>query len=502
MALANLVQQLHKRGLDARVVGGGAEPRLIVDGHLLLEDAAGVRRKLDRVDAKDGDEAGLLGVAVHKRRRQQAGAAHVDVLDALGRNVLALGELEHVLLAVDDLEAAHAVDLDDVARVEPAVGLDRLGRLVGVLEVLLEDDGPAHQQLAARVRLVLDRVLVVGHRLDAQLHRRARGTDIPRREVVAELHRAYGVRLGHAEALHECIAKGGAEEVVHVGVELRAAAAHGARAVEADALEHLGRPDAVEQKVRVVRLALAQLHVGLLGLDDAPGEGPLDAVGLDGRRLDGRVEAIVQTRDRVDAVGPQNLHVLHQPGDVAVEVADARTDGQRRLVGHAAVDVRQREVRDVGVGGADRVVGAGGADAGDGVGMRDQDALGVTSSARSVVDRDDVVARGRVHGAAAAGTNGLDVLHGEDLEPDSLCARVEQIQLGRAGGLAGVQWVERDDELERGDAGGELQEGRDVVDRADDGREAAVVDDVLARLRAEGLVEGDGPEGLGDQRQL
>lgn len=47
----------------------------------------------------------LQAVSVHIHLRHGV-APHVDVLDLLGRNVLALGQLEDVLLPVHDLQGA------------------------------------------------------------------------------------------------------------------------------------------------------------------------------------------------------------------------------------------------------------------------------------------------------------------------------------------------------------------------------------------------------------
>ena len=61
----------------------------------------------------------------------------------LGRvGVEAAGD-EHVLLAVGDPDVAALVHRADVAGVQPSVGVDRLGRLLRVLEV------PAHHVVAA-----------------------------------------------------------------------------------------------------------------------------------------------------------------------------------------------------------------------------------------------------------------------------------------------------------------------------------------------------------------
>ena len=55
-----------------------------------------------RVWDGEGDQLGAEGVSVHKTLLQER-AAGVDILNLLGRNVLALRQLEDVLLPIDDL---------------------------------------------------------------------------------------------------------------------------------------------------------------------------------------------------------------------------------------------------------------------------------------------------------------------------------------------------------------------------------------------------------------
>lgn len=136
--LADTVQVLQHGSAHHRVLrglGDGGEVRG-VEG--LLQQGAGVGREGSRVDTEDGDQRRLRRVAVDVGLGQDAGVGEVDVLDALGRDVLALSELEDVLAAIDDLEAAELVDLRNVASRKPPVRVDRLGCLLGVLIVLSE----------------------------------------------------------------------------------------------------------------------------------------------------------------------------------------------------------------------------------------------------------------------------------------------------------------------------------------------------------------------------
>ena len=75
-----------------------------------------------------GDERRHQRVAVDEALRDKL-ASRVDVLNLLGRDVLALRQLEDVLLAVDDLEPAAGQPQADVARVQPPLVVDDLVRL-------------------------------------------------------------------------------------------------------------------------------------------------------------------------------------------------------------------------------------------------------------------------------------------------------------------------------------------------------------------------------------
>ena len=69
-------------------------------------------------------------------------------LEVGGLIVLAAGGDDQLLLAVDDAEVAVVVDLADVAGVQPAVLVERLGGLLRVVEVALEDVAAPADHLA------------------------------------------------------------------------------------------------------------------------------------------------------------------------------------------------------------------------------------------------------------------------------------------------------------------------------------------------------------------
>src|SRR5690606_34894838 len=91
-----------------------------------------------------------------------AGAARLDLpLGVGGREVLAAGGLDQGLLAVGDAQVAVGRQLTDVPGVDPAVRLQHLGGLLGQVVVALHDAGAAQQDLA----VVGDPHLGAGQRL-------------------------------------------------------------------------------------------------------------------------------------------------------------------------------------------------------------------------------------------------------------------------------------------------------------------------------------------------
>src|ERR1019366_3359540 len=134
------------------------------------------------------------------------GSAHVDpddrelvdvrhrseaALDVVGVDVLAVGRDDHVLDAPEDLQPALLVDATDVARVQPALGVDRLagGAGIGV---------PDHHVGAARDDLTHAPVVGV---VDAQLDARDRLADAGFEARAGPGHGEDRSRLGQAVPL-------------------------------------------------------------------------------------------------------------------------------------------------------------------------------------------------------------------------------------------------------------------------------------------------------------
>ena len=111
------------------------------------------------------------------------------VLEVLRGDVLAAGRDDDVLLAVGDLDEAVVVDLGDVARVEPAVGVEHLGRRGGILVVAAEDRVAADQELA-----------VLG---DSELEAGQRGADRPEAPALGRVRRRGRRALAEAVALED-----------------------------------------------------------------------------------------------------------------------------------------------------------------------------------------------------------------------------------------------------------------------------------------------------------
>ena len=111
------------RGLEAGEAVA-AEARDLLGGQLV----AGARHD----DGGDGLDPARVGDAEHGRLGHRR--VRVDDLLDLARGDVLAARLDHVLLAVDDVEVALVVEDAEVAGVQPAVA-ERLGRLGGVVPV-------------------------------------------------------------------------------------------------------------------------------------------------------------------------------------------------------------------------------------------------------------------------------------------------------------------------------------------------------------------------------
>ena len=238
-------QRLHLgRARQARVV---AERDVVVLGEFL--DVLQI----------DHDDGGQVGAAV----ADDDGVGDVGrelelVLELARRDVLATGGDDDVLHAIGDPEIPVAVLRADVAGVQPAVGVDRLGRLLGLVQVAHEDVLAADQQLA-------------GRRVELHLVVRARRADHPRLDPRRRRVGRRTAALGHSPDLDHRHAEGEvpADEV---GRDRRRTGDEEARPVDADQL-----PDVVEREAPRQRELPLQRRADRLAGEDAIGDPAADA---------------------------------------------------------------------------------------------------------------------------------------------------------------------------------------------------------------------------------
>ena len=386
------------------------------------------------VGVGDADDCGFLDVGVFVDR----------VLDGAGIDVEAAAD-EHVLLAVDEDEAAVGLHAADVAGEEPAVDKGGAG-LVGAIAVAAKDVGAADAEFAGLAGREAAGWVVEGDDVELDPGKGdadfAGGGDAAGEEVGAG-----GGGFGHAPAAAEAEAGEGVEALADLVREGGAAGAGDAEAGEVAAFDagvggegdpHGG--DAVEMGAAAV----------------------LDGV-EDGVELEARVE------DEFDAVGD-----------------GAEEDGGE------GVDVEQGEDAEDAVGGAEGaaeavVPGVVDGDGGGEVGVGEFGGAGLAGGAAGILEEGDVVGveRGPGDGGAVEG--------GEDW--GALGDR-------KGGGVGAPFGVVGDDEARGGDGEGLGEDGGEVG--GDEGLGAAIgelagdgaggveggeVDD--AGAEAEGGEEGD-----------
>ena len=177
----------------------------------------------DRRDV-DGDHGGHERPLVAERHRLANERAELElVLDELRREWRAVGELAHILGAVDDGQLPARIDEARIARLQPAVGRHGVARRILLLVVADEHAGTLHLDLAA----VADAHLHVGDRTP---HRVGIG-------IVVVLERDQPAAFGGPVDLLQ-VDPEGAEEPERVGAERRAAGQARARVAQAELIAH------------------------------------------------------------------------------------------------------------------------------------------------------------------------------------------------------------------------------------------------------------------------
>src|SRR5207248_2002391 len=164
----------------------------------------GLRRREgggERLPVRHDERGWLLSPRADDDHLADVLALLYQTLDELRRDVLAVRELEQLLLAVCDEEVAALVEASNVARLEPSVlGEDRRG-LVRMVVVAAHHVGPAHEYLALLVCPHLDAGERQADRADAVVFGPVRRDDAGLRHAVALQYR-------HARA-EECVRERG-----------------------------------------------------------------------------------------------------------------------------------------------------------------------------------------------------------------------------------------------------------------------------------------------------
>ncbi len=353
--------QLAQHGaLDLLVMHEGLEAGLL--------DADGARQLLQRWLGRNDnrDRLGLRDVRVHADVGDD-GRRAVDALELLEGDVLAVERLDQVLLAVDDLEVAVLIPLADVARLEPAVLSERLGRLLLVVVVALEHRGAAQPHLALRVGLVGGEVAGVGEVDQLGLDGRRHGADRLRGPLERVLERAHGGRLGEAVA-DDHGADGHADELLRV-------LGHGPTGAQAELHTPTGRLlDLLEDDgIQHATTGEASRHETLLEGEGAPEEAAHDG----GAGVDLGDDALL---DRLPDGGHTDEHRGLELADVAVAVAhrgvrqglgvtvpEGGAPVQGGVLEDELEDVGEGEVGEEAVAGSDKLLddGAGAGDCGE-----------------------------------------------------------------------------------------------------------------------------------------
>ncbi len=426
----------------------------------------------------------------HDERRHifAAVANHGDLLDEdvlaeggfehLRGNVLAVAGLVEVFEALGHHQLAGVGDVAAVACVKPAVGVDGLGRLLGLVEIALHHGGALHQNLTAL----------------AYLHHHAgqRGTNGAQLPAHRGVEADGGVGLAEAVA-NDYVDAYGVKELGDVVAE------HGAgRGEEAAVLHAYGAAQAAEHFLLEILVLLldqqrrlaARAHI-LHVARAAHGHGALKehlhhGLGLRHIVVDGRVHLFPEARHAAHACG---LHLAHGLLDfLGVEV-----DGHA----HAAAQAHHgpAQLKHVAEGQeAEREVGF----------VVEVNALEVAVHGRHEVVMGEHHALGH-----AGGARGVDEIH-QVAEVEGLAARLNGVELGLGGvvalgqelgprhgvGIAGIAHhagVESDDVLQRGALAQQLPGyGILVLVAGEQHCGARVVDDVGGLILAAGGVDGHG----------
>ncbi|GBD42535.1 hypothetical protein HRbin39_01929 [bacterium HR39] len=347
----------------------------------IVRQAAGTRQRGEELRIGDDQRHQIRPPVAEDDGLGDLGFEAEDALHLLGRDVVAAGIDDDVLLAVGDAQISVRIQHAHITRVQPAA-LQRLGGGDRIPEIALHDVGAAHEDLAVPGDPHLHPLERRPHRLDAA------GTG-----RIAGDHRR---GLGHAVALQHRQAQGH-EEHAHLVGERCAARDHGLEP-PAEALGHPAAHQPVEQPVLdaldrrerpLLVASAAQLH--------RPEEQPCpQAAAAFHLAPDALVQEFEQARHAGDDGGPRLDEVARELLH-ALGVVDARADGDGEvqprgvLVG---VGERQEGEEDLVAEPGPLQQADGTADVGEDVAVAEHHSLGPAAGARGVDEAGEIVRPG------------------------------------------------------------------------------------------------------------
>mmetsp|Transcript_7822 Transcript_7822/g.13409 ORF Transcript_7822/g.13409 Transcript_7822/m.13409 type:complete len:347 (-) Transcript_7822:832-1872(-) len=255
----------------------------------------------------------------------------VHVLQRLGRDVLALGKLEDVLLAVDDADGAVLVHLGDVASAEPPVGREGLSGLLGQVVVPREHVRPAHPDLPSPARRVRPPVVHLSHVDELDLGAAGGVADRARLVVLHWRHQTGRSRFGEAVPLHDAAPEDSLEELDDVGRHGSATHCH-----DAEPAAHKGRDAPHDGQVpelgAIGGVAVGLLDVVHLGAEGVGEDGADEEVHAVHRRRDLLVHAAVHSRDGGHGGRFQGRNVIEELADVTLVESHGPAEHQAQAV--------------------------------------------------------------------------------------------------------------------------------------------------------------------------
>ena len=437
--------------------------------------------KEERVKGDDGDDAILQRVTIEPELSDPTRGGELQ-LNVLGGNVLSLSELEDVLLTIDDSKGTVFSELSDITSVVPAALLKVSSSLLGVLVVPRGDRGTSDANLTTR-RLVSGQVVHLGDIDKLDLNRGNGSTNVVGGVVIIDQHGGTGGRgLGKTVTLDEGATEANTQEITHIRGQRSTTGNH-------------------EPQLSTERLTE-------LLEDKRPGTGGLtlpdffhpgahtkvnkelhDKVVLRHLVLNSRLKAVIDLGDTSEDGGLEGADIVTDLSDITREETDLSSVADDTELDHPLENVSKREVRKMDISGEKTTHGKTGRNQGaHQVGVSVEDTLGHTSGTRGVHDDSQGVGLGGNIVTRVLTTQLLQLVEG--LQLDVLRGSTLRDIADDNDGLESRALASNGQQLVQTSGGGDNQ------------RELGVVDDVLDGSFAEGIVEGDGRQGLGMTGQV